>query len=98
MSLTGRPSSPPLALLSSAQICLDSRWALPDEARPPVRDTPNPILIGSCACNGATDPSTLTRRATRLLIETRPHTFRQAAACTRVMMSSLTIDFLGTAG
>jgi hypothetical protein len=33
-----------------------------------------------------------------LPIETRPHTFRQAAACTRFLMFSLKIDFLGTAG
>src|SRR5262245_25210750 len=50
MSLIGRPSSPPFALISSAQICLDIRWALPEEASPPVSDTPKPILIGSCAC------------------------------------------------
>jgi hypothetical protein len=55
-------------------------------------------LIGSCAFNGAANPSTQTRRATRLPIEIRPRTFRQAAACTRFMMSYLTIDFLGTAG
>src|SRR5262249_51835309 len=50
MSLIGRPSSPPFALIPSAQICLDIRWALPEEASPPVSDTPKPILIGSCAC------------------------------------------------
>src|SRR5262249_19029565 len=52
MSLTGRPSSPPLALISSAQICLERRCALPEEARPPVNETLNPILIGSCATAG----------------------------------------------
>src|SRR6478752_3037534 len=96
MSLTGRPSSPPLALISSAQICLDSRWALPDEARPPVRDTLNPILIGSCACSGATDPNATDTSATRLPIATRLHTFRQTVVSIHVMMSSL-MDFFRSA-
>src|SRR5215211_4112118 len=50
MSCTGRPSRPPLALISSAQICLAIRWAFPDDANPPVKCTANPILIGSAAC------------------------------------------------
>jgi hypothetical protein len=31
-------------------------------------------------------------------VVTRPHTFRQPAPCTHVMMSSLRIDVLGAAG
>src|SRR5947207_15237869 len=49
----GRPSSPPLALTSSTQICLARRLALPDEASPPVSETRKPILIGSAASGGA---------------------------------------------
>src|SRR5215471_2855094 len=63
MSLIGRPSSPPFALISSAQICLDIRWALPEEASPPVSDTPKPILIGSCACAEKSAPDNVTAAA-----------------------------------
>src|SRR5215468_1313714 len=63
MSLIGRPSSPPFALISSAQICLDIRWALPEEASPPVSDTPKPILIGSCACAEKNAPDNVTAAA-----------------------------------
>src|SRR5262245_66527340 len=64
MSLIGRPSSPPFALISSAQIYLDIRWALPEEASPPVSDTPKPILMGSCACAEKSAPDNVTATAT----------------------------------
>src|SRR6516162_7698557 len=47
MSLTGRPSSPPLALTSSSQIFCASSADLPLAARPPVIAMLKPILIGS---------------------------------------------------
>src|SRR4051812_35494994 len=47
MSLTGRPSSPPFALTSSAQICVASRPLLPLTASDPVSAIENPIVIGS---------------------------------------------------
>src|SRR5215813_2041472 len=68
----GRPSSPPLALISSAQICLDIRWALPEEASPPVSDTPKPILIGSCACAEKNAPDNVTATASS---DMRGHAF-----------------------
>src|SRR5215469_7927978 len=49
MSLTGRPNSPPSALVSSSQIFIANNAALPLAARPPVNPMPNPILIGSTA-------------------------------------------------
>src|SRR6516225_2893557 len=53
MSLTGRPNSPPSALVSSSQIFIASNAALPLAARPPVNPMPKPILIGSTARAGA---------------------------------------------
>src|SRR6516162_7486331 len=47
MSLTGRPSRPPLALTSSSQIFCASRADLPLAARPPVIAMLKPILIGA---------------------------------------------------
>src|SRR6516162_249335 len=52
MSFTGRPSSPPLALMSSSQICMATSDILPLAASGPVSAIPNPILIGSAACTG----------------------------------------------
>src|SRR5215472_18376172 len=52
MSVTGRPSSPPLALISSSQICMATSDILPLAASGPVSAIPNPILIGSAACTG----------------------------------------------
>src|SRR5690242_9270044 len=52
MSLTGRPSRPPLALTSSSQICIASSDILPLAASGPVSAMPNPILIGSAAVAG----------------------------------------------
>src|SRR5262249_11215038 len=43
--------------------CLDIRWALPEEASPPVSDTPKPILIGSCACAEKNAPDNVTAAA-----------------------------------
>src|SRR5215813_3033392 len=53
MSLTGRPSSPPLALTSSSQILWASSADLPLAARPPVIAMPKPILIGVPDCAAA---------------------------------------------
>src|SRR5215471_2207046 len=50
MSLTGRPSRPPLVLTSSCQICMASSADLPAAASPPVSPMPKPIVIGSAAC------------------------------------------------
>jgi hypothetical protein len=47
-------------LISSSQICFDSRCALPEEASPPVSATLNPILIGSCANAGAATTAAIT--------------------------------------
>src|SRR6266540_4475343 len=47
MSLTGRPSRPPLALISSSQICMPSSACLPLGASGPVSAIEKPILIGS---------------------------------------------------
>src|SRR5256885_1115800 len=49
MNSTGRPSSPPLAFTSSRQISRPTRNIFPAPAFGPVRDMPNPILIGSAA-------------------------------------------------
>src|SRR5579872_3565571 len=46
MSLTGRPSRPPLALTSSSQIFQASSADLPFGPRPPVIAMLDPILIG----------------------------------------------------
>src|SRR5262252_3314108 len=53
MSLTGRPSSPPLALTSSSQIFWARRADLPLAARPPVIAMLKPILIGVPDCAAA---------------------------------------------
>src|SRR5664279_3250635 len=47
MSFTGRPSRPPLALVSSSQIFIASNDDLPLADSGPVSDMPKPILIGS---------------------------------------------------
>src|SRR3954470_1889332 len=47
MSLTGRPISPPLPLISSSQILAPSSACLPLAASGPVSDIEKPILIGS---------------------------------------------------
>src|SRR5471030_981785 len=46
MSLTGRPSRPPLALVSCSQICIASSAALPLGASPPVSAMPKPMVSG----------------------------------------------------
>src|SRR5262249_5289382 len=53
MSFTGRPSSPPLALMSSSQIFCASSADLPLGASPPVSAMLKPILIGSRVCADA---------------------------------------------
>src|SRR5436190_547510 len=50
MSLIGRPSRPPAALVSSSQIFMPSSACLPLAASGPVSDMPKPILIGSPLC------------------------------------------------
>src|SRR5262245_62125831 len=54
MSLTGRPSRPALALVSSSQIFMPSSACLPKPASGPVSAMPKPIVIGwpdsVCAC------------------------------------------------
>src|SRR5215468_8090616 len=54
MSLTGRPSRPPLALVSSSQIFMPSSACLPKPASGPVSAMPKPMVIGwpdsVCAC------------------------------------------------
>jgi hypothetical protein len=48
---------------------------LPDEARPPVNETLNPILIGSCASAGmvaAQAPNTVAANAMKRLRRTEP--------------------------
>ena len=50
MSWTWRPSRPPLALTSSAQICAPSSACLPLAASGPVKAMPKPILIGRALC------------------------------------------------
>src|SRR5262249_16036365 len=49
MSLTGRPSRPPLALVSSSQIFMPSSACLPFGDSGPVNDMEKPILTGSPA-------------------------------------------------
>src|SRR5262245_6720187 len=85
MSLTGRPSSPPLALSSSAQICLDIRWALPEEASPPVSETLKPILIGSPVCARQTVGDAIAASAMTIA---RAHVFRALFTIRRFMASS----------
>src|SRR6187549_3488019 len=46
MSFTGRPSSPPLALMSASQICAASSAALPLGASGPVRFMLKPMVSG----------------------------------------------------
>src|SRR5215831_13397294 len=56
MSLTGRPSNPPLALISFSQICAPSSACLPAPASAPVCAMLKPILMGApppCAKAGA---------------------------------------------
>src|SRR3972149_11040229 len=72
MSLTGRPSSPPLALISSSQIFMPSSACLPLGESGPVSAIANPILIGSPACpaapfdNGAAAATASSPKPTRL--------------------------------
>ena len=56
MSSTSRPSSPPLAFTSSAQICAVSRYCLPIPRCRRSRRWQNPILIGSAACAARARP------------------------------------------
>src|SRR6516164_9916575 len=62
MSLTGRPSRPPLALVSSSQIFMPSSACLPKPASGPVSAMPKPMAIGwpdgVCACVGAGNAAT----------------------------------------
>src|SRR5277367_1542138 len=60
MSLTGRPSRPPLALTSSSQIFCASKADLPLAARPPVIAMLKPILIGSPDCATARSAASAT--------------------------------------
>src|SRR5215472_10826520 len=53
MSRTGRPSSPPVALMSSSQIFIARSADLPLADSPPVSAMPKPILIGSAVRAGA---------------------------------------------
>src|SRR6266511_839610 len=53
MSLTGRPSSPPLALTSSSQIFIATSDILPLAASGPVSAMPKPMVMGSAAFAGA---------------------------------------------
>jgi hypothetical protein len=67
---------------------LDIRWALPEEASPPVSDTLNPILMGSPVCarqiarpclQGALHPSTvhgILPRQVPVLLADRDHVGR----------------------
>src|SRR6516165_9240959 len=50
MSLTGRPSNPPLPLISFSQIWAPSSACLPAPASEPVCAMLNPILMGSPPC------------------------------------------------
>src|SRR6516162_10200501 len=58
MSLTGRPSRPPLALTSSSQILKASSPVLPTTANGPVNSMLKPILIGSTARAAGAAPPT----------------------------------------
>ena len=53
MISTGRPSSPPLALMSSRQSSIAACSILPAGAPAPVSASDMPTLIGSAACAGA---------------------------------------------
>src|SRR5580704_18022964 len=64
MILTGRPSSPPLALMSSYQIFCASSADLPLAASPPVIAMLKPILIGSPDCAAAQSAANATTAAT----------------------------------
>src|SRR5271169_1414430 len=71
MSLTGRPSSPPLALMSSSQICIATSDILPLAARGPVSDILKPTLIGSAALIGVaanSSAATAADHARRLML------------------------------
>src|SRR6516164_11590471 len=77
MSLTGRPSNPPLALMSSSQIFWASRADLPFGPSPPVIAMLYPILIGSpdCAAAGAASsaPASSARTARDPAPASEPH-------------------------
>src|SRR5438105_2401525 len=62
MSWTGRPSSPPLALISSSQIFMASSADLPLGASGPVSAMPKPMRSASAAFPG-TAPSASAERA-----------------------------------
>src|SRR5271165_4804810 len=64
MSLTGRPSRPPLALTSSSQIFCASSADLPLAASPPVIAMLKPILIGSPDCAAAPSAANAATAAT----------------------------------
>src|SRR5262249_4489213 len=75
MSLTGRPRSPPLALMSSSQIFWASKADLPLGASPPVSAMLKPILIGSPVCATArpasSAPAISAASAAAVLVDTR---------------------------
>src|SRR5215472_6192081 len=85
MSLTGRPSNPPLALISFSQICAPSSACLPAPASAPVCAMLKPILMGApppCAKAGvdahagemsaAPMPAFTWRRVMRLVMDFLP--------------------------
>src|ERR1700730_3657153 len=75
MSVTGRPSRPPLALTSSSQIFIATIDILPLGASGPVAAMPKPILIG--APEGAWAPAEVEKRAARAAAKTEATKLRQ---------------------
>src|SRR4029079_1426713 len=63
MISTGRPSRPPLALMSSRHSSIAACNILPAGAPPPVSASDMPTLIGSAACAGAAMKSPATSAA-----------------------------------
>src|SRR5262249_59307108 len=53
----------PCGWFSWVKICWNIGGPWPEEASPPVSDTPKPILIGSCACAEKTAPDNITAAA-----------------------------------
>src|SRR6185437_10584641 len=72
MSCTGRPSKPPLALMSSSQIFMATSADLPLAARPPVSAMPKPILIGSAAWASRAAPPATSAAAAIIAAKQRP--------------------------
>src|SRR6516162_7776566 len=93
MSLTGRPSRPPLALTSSPQIFIATSDILPLGASGPVSAMPNPILIGSPegACAQA-QPRESTANAAPIMEATELRDLRG------IGMVSSTSDVIASAG